>query len=210
MRGVGLETRRGCGWRKIHRYVKNARFIGADGLCSRWVQSYWNEKAIQNAEAAAKNSDVNLTIRSFHAGAETHIYANKFNKNNVKFRPVLVGIADVFNMHSYDEKIDVSTGKEPTLASNKNSIILEAFKTDVDDMPKKNENEDEMLNEFGIDIDSVNEAENLDYIINHGSNSDDRNEEDKEDESENKNDNDTNEKNYNSEHTLDNFMNMNF
>ena len=108
------------------------------------------------------------------------------------------------------KKIDVSTGKEPTLASNKNSIILEAFKTDVDDMPKKNENEDEMLNEFGIDIDSVNEAENLDYIINHGSNSDDRNEEDKEDESENKNDNDTNEKNYNSEHTLDNFMNMNF
>ena len=108
------------------------------------------------------------------------------------------------------KKIDVSTGKEPTLASNKNSIILEAFKTDVGDMPKKNENEDEMLNEFGIDIDSVNEAENLDYIINHGSNSDDRNEEDKEDESENKNDNDTNEKNYNSEHTLDNFMNMNF
>ncbi len=71
-----------------------------------------NEKAIEIAKKAAMASDINLTVRSFHAGAETHIYANKFNQNNVKFRPVLVGIADIFNMHSYDEKIDVETYKK--------------------------------------------------------------------------------------------------
>ena len=71
-----------------------------------------NEKAIEIAKKAAKKSDVNLVVRSFHAGAETHIYANKFNKNNVKFRPVLVGVADVYNMHSSDEKIDVETYKK--------------------------------------------------------------------------------------------------
>ena len=71
-----------------------------------------NEKAIQNAKNAAKNSDIELNVRGFHAGAETHIYANKFNKNNVKFRPVLVGIADIYNMHSSDEKIDVETYKK--------------------------------------------------------------------------------------------------
>ncbi len=71
-----------------------------------------NEKIIELAKEAAKKTDINLAVRSFHAGAETHIYANKLNKNNVKFRPVLVGIADIFNMHSSDEKIDVETYKK--------------------------------------------------------------------------------------------------
>ena len=45
-------------------------------------------------------------ISSFHAGAETHIYANKNNKHGEKFRPFLLGLADIYNMHSAREKVD--------------------------------------------------------------------------------------------------------
>lgn len=45
-------------------------------------------------------------ISSFHAGAETHIYAQNTNTNGNKFVPFLVGLADIFNMHSCEEKID--------------------------------------------------------------------------------------------------------
>ncbi len=67
---------------------------------------------IQKAQIAAKNSGVNLKISSFHAGAETHIYANRKNKEGISFKPVLAGIADVYNMHSADEKIDVESYKK--------------------------------------------------------------------------------------------------
>lgn len=49
---------------------------------------------------------INQYVASFHAGAETHIYAQNTNANNEKFIPFLVGLADVFNMHSNEEKID--------------------------------------------------------------------------------------------------------
>lgn len=52
---------------------------------------------------------VTPTISSFHAGAETHIYGQKTNANDEKFLPVLLGIADIFNMHSVNEKIDFKT-----------------------------------------------------------------------------------------------------
>ena len=58
--------------------------------------------AIQAGEAA----DVKLDISSFHAGAETHIYANNKNKYGKSFKPVLAGLADVYNMHSTDEMIN--------------------------------------------------------------------------------------------------------
>lgn len=45
-------------------------------------------------------------ISSFHAGAETHIYAKNKNAHGESFLPFLVGVADIFNMHSIDEKID--------------------------------------------------------------------------------------------------------
>lgn len=48
-------------------------------------------------------------ISSFHAGAETHIYAQNTNANGEKFSPFLVGLSDVFNMHSYSEKVDYKT-----------------------------------------------------------------------------------------------------
>ena len=57
-------------------------------------------------EAAAKKAGVNPQISSFHAGAETHVYANRTNSKGEKFLPYLVGLADVHNMHSKEENVD--------------------------------------------------------------------------------------------------------
>lgn len=65
-----------------------------------------DETMINVAKEAGKNLNLDLDISSFHAGAETHIYANKQNKNGVKFKPVLIGVADIYNMHSSDEQMD--------------------------------------------------------------------------------------------------------
>ena len=53
--------------------------------------------------------EIKQEVSSFHAGAETHIYAQNTNANGEKFSPVLVGLADIFNMHSIDEKINYKT-----------------------------------------------------------------------------------------------------
>ena len=57
-------------------------------------------------EAVAKSVGIKPEISSFHAGAETHIYANRTNSAGEKFLPFLVGLADVQNMHSVDENVD--------------------------------------------------------------------------------------------------------
>ncbi len=57
-------------------------------------------------EAAARKAGVEPDITSFHAGAETHIYANETNANNDKFVPYLLGLATVCNMHSKNEYLD--------------------------------------------------------------------------------------------------------
>ena len=57
-------------------------------------------------EVAAKKAGVTPEISSFHAGAETHIYANQTNSKSEKFLPYLVGLANVRNMHSSMENID--------------------------------------------------------------------------------------------------------
>ena len=48
-------------------------------------------------------------ISSFHAGAETHIYAQNINAQSEKFLPVLLGVADIYNMHSPSEKVNYKT-----------------------------------------------------------------------------------------------------
>lgn len=48
-------------------------------------------------------------ISSFHAGAETHIYLQNNNEKGEKIIPFLVGMADIFNMHSKDETVDYIT-----------------------------------------------------------------------------------------------------
>lgn len=57
-------------------------------------------------EAVAKKVGVIPEISSFHAGAETHIYANKQNSHGQNFAPYLVGLADVCNMHSPEENVN--------------------------------------------------------------------------------------------------------
>ncbi len=60
-------------------------------------------------EAVAKKVGVTPEISSFHAGAETHIYANRTNSKGEKFLPFLVGLADVQNMHSAEENVDYNS-----------------------------------------------------------------------------------------------------
>ena len=57
----------------------------------------------------AKNANVDFEISSFHAGAETHIYCQKQNNKGETFAPFLLGLADIYNMHSAEEKVDYST-----------------------------------------------------------------------------------------------------
>lgn len=60
-------------------------------------------------EAVAKKTGITPEISSFHAGAETHIYANQTNASGEKFAPYLVGLATVCNMHSAKEYVDYKT-----------------------------------------------------------------------------------------------------
>lgn len=57
-------------------------------------------------EAVAKKNGITPEISSFHAGAETHIYANETNSAGEKFAPYLVGLANICNMHSDKEYVD--------------------------------------------------------------------------------------------------------
>ena len=58
---------------------------------------------------ACQKVGIKQNISSFHAGAETHIYAKNKNAKNETICPFLVGMADIFNMHSKEEKIDYKT-----------------------------------------------------------------------------------------------------
>ncbi len=71
-----------------------------------------DETMIEIAKKAGQKAGVEVKVQSFHAGAETHIYANRKNKYDAPLRPVLVGIADIFNMHSPMEKMNVETFKK--------------------------------------------------------------------------------------------------
>lgn len=68
-----------------------------------------DETLVEVAKKAGENLKLDLDISSFHAGAETHIYANNTNKYGKKLKPILIGIADVYNMHSANEQIDYVT-----------------------------------------------------------------------------------------------------
>ena len=59
--------------------------------------------------SGAKKTEVDFEISSFHAGAETHIYCQKQNKKGETFAPFLLGLADIYNMHSEAEKVDYNT-----------------------------------------------------------------------------------------------------
>ena len=58
---------------------------------------------------ACEMAGIKNDISSFHAGAETHIYCHNKNAKGETFMPVLLGLADVYNMHSAAEKVDYRT-----------------------------------------------------------------------------------------------------
>ena len=58
---------------------------------------------------ASERAGIKNEISSFHAAAETHIYCQHKNSNGEIFMPTLLGLADVFNMHSAKEKVDYKT-----------------------------------------------------------------------------------------------------
>ncbi len=55
---------------------------------------------------ACRRAGIKNDISSFHAGAETHIYCQHKNSKGETFMPMLLGLADVYNMHSANEKVD--------------------------------------------------------------------------------------------------------
>ena len=58
---------------------------------------------------ACERAGIKNDISSFHAGAETHIYCHNKNAKGEIFMPSLLGLADVYNMHSASEKVDYKT-----------------------------------------------------------------------------------------------------
>lgn len=68
-----------------------------------------DETLVNTARKTGEILNMELDISSFHAGAETHIYANNKNKYGNTFKPVLIGMANVYNMHSNDEQMDYKT-----------------------------------------------------------------------------------------------------
>ena len=69
-----------------------------------------NDKYIPKIfEKAAERVGIIPDITTFHAGAETHIYANQTNSKGEKFIPYLVGLATVCNMHTKEEFVDYTT-----------------------------------------------------------------------------------------------------
>ena len=58
---------------------------------------------------ACEKIGIKNSILSFHAGAETHIYCQNKNKKGETFLPSLLGLADIYNMHSAEERVDYQT-----------------------------------------------------------------------------------------------------
>ncbi len=71
-----------------------------------------NQEMSKIAKCVGNKINIPVKVQSFHAGAETHIYANKTNKFNKKFSPVLVGVADIYSMHSPNEKVEIESIKK--------------------------------------------------------------------------------------------------
>lgn len=78
---------------------------------------------IDVVKKAAAKQNIPVSVMSFHAGAETHIYAHRKNAFGKTFKPCLFGIADIYNMHSPEEHMDVESLKKGT------ELLKEVFLT---------------------------------------------------------------------------------
>ena len=69
-----------------------------------------DDETVQMAHTkACEKLGIKNQISSFHAGAETHIYCHQKNSKGETFMPSLLGLADIYNMHSAEEKVDYDT-----------------------------------------------------------------------------------------------------
>lgn len=68
------------------------------------------DETIQNVcVEACNNIGIKGEVSSFHAGAETHIYAHEKNKQGQVFKPYLIGLANIYNMHSSNEMVEIDS-----------------------------------------------------------------------------------------------------
>ncbi len=68
------------------------------------------DETIQNVcVEACNNIGIKGEVSSFHAGAETHIYAHEKNKHGQVFKPYLIGLANIYNMHSSNEMVEIDS-----------------------------------------------------------------------------------------------------
>ncbi len=71
------------------------------------------DETIQNiCVNACENIGIKGDVSSFHAGAETHIYAHEKNKHGKTLKPYLLGVADIYNMHSSNEMVNIESFKK--------------------------------------------------------------------------------------------------
>lgn len=68
-----------------------------------------DNRIIDVAQQAGKTTGITVDVSSFHAGAETHVYAHEKNAQGKNFKPYLVGVADIYNMHSPEEKVNIAS-----------------------------------------------------------------------------------------------------
>lgn len=87
--------------------LANAEFIAKSKM--KAFEKSGDETIQKIGLEAGKKVGIEVEVSSFHAGAETHIYAHKTNKDGKVFKPYLIGLADIYNMHSSDEKMDYAS-----------------------------------------------------------------------------------------------------
>jgi len=100
---------------KIKKHVDNLvakyeRRIKIDIIVQKHLKPFVRSNDVTLTEIikkSAENLNIEAKVSSFHAGAETHVLSNeKTNSKGEKFLPLLVGIANIYNMHSSEESLD--------------------------------------------------------------------------------------------------------
>ena len=96
----------------VDKFNKKYKGLAEAKLKVDYFEKADDETLIKAARKAGQKIGLKINEGSFHAGAETHIYANKQNKYGKTFKPVLLGVADIYGMHSKDEKMDIESYKK--------------------------------------------------------------------------------------------------
>lgn len=87
--------------------LANAEFVAKSKM--KAFEKSGDETIQKVCVKACEKIGIKGDVSSFHAGAETHIYAHEKNKHGEVFKPYLLGLADIYNMHSSNEMVDIET-----------------------------------------------------------------------------------------------------